>query len=504
MAASLDFFAGLEAGALDGWRHEATADLRLEVVSRLSRLRDAGLGYLSLDRTASTLSSGEAQRVRLATEIGSGLTGITYVLDEPTAGLHARDTARLIGLLRSLRDSGNTVVVVEHDEDVIRAADHVIDIGPGAGEAGGRVVAVGPPAAIAACEASVTGRYLRTAAETFPRRPARALRPGISVSHARRHNLQDLTVEIPAGGLIAVTGVSGSGKSTLVFDVLAPALAGTRGGSGDDGAVVTAHERFVRVVTADRDPLAGSSSSMPATVIGVFDAIRDRFAESEAARAAGLRKRDFSPNVKGGRCERCEGVGRIRVSMDFLPDVWVPCDECGGRRFTPAVLACRVDGRSVADVLELTAREARAAFAGSSAITRPLDLLADIGLGYVRLGQGADTLSGGERQRLMLATELIGGSAGPTLFLFDEPTTGLHFEDVAKLLAVFDRLVDAGHTVLVAEHHLEVIRAADWVIDLGPEGGDEGGRLVAAGTPEVLALAGSWTGRALASRAFRA
>jgi excinuclease ABC subunit A len=537
VAESLEFFAGLETGTLHGWRREATVDLRWDVVSRLSHLRDAGLGYLSLDRTARTLSSGEAQRVRLATEIGSGLTGITYVLDEPTAGLHARDTDRLVGLLRGLRDSGNTVVVVEHDEDVIRAADHVIDIGPGAGEAGGRVVAVGPPAAIAACEESVTGRYLRAAAGAFPRRPsplgafprrpsplgaareggpegppylrrssrpARTLRPGISVSHARRHNLRDLSVEIPAGGLIAVTGVSGSGKSTLVFDVLAPALAGGLGRVGDDGAVVTAHERFVRVVTAGRDPLAGSSSSMPATVTGVFDAIRDRFAESEAARAAGLRKRDFSPNVKGGRCERCEGVGRIRVSMDFLPDVWVPCDECGGRRFTPAVLACKVEGRSVADVLELTAREARAAFAGSSAITRPLDLLIDIGLGYLRLGQGADTLSGGERQRLMLATELIGGSAGPTLFLFDEPTTGLHFEDVARLLTVFDRLVDAGHTVLVAEHHLDVIQAADWVIDLGPEGGDEGGRLVAAGTPDALVLSGSWTGRALASRASRA
>jgi excinuclease ABC subunit A len=510
VTASLEFFSELEAGSLDGWRHEVTADLRRDVVARLSRLRDAGLGYLSLERPAATLSSGEAQRIRLATEIGSGLTGITYVLDEPTAGLHARDTTRLVGLLQSLRDGGNTVVVVEHDEDVIRAADHVIDMGPGAGEEGGHVVATGPPEAIAACEASVTGRFLRAGTRNRPpmtassagrdaeRKPLRPLRSGISVAHAACHNLRDLSVDIPAGGLVAVTGVSGSGKSTLVFDVLAPALSSDHGRPGDRRATVTAHEHFGRVVAADRDPLAGSSASMPATIVGVFDAIRDRFAATEEARAAGLRKRDFSANVKGGRCERCEGIGRVRVSMDFLPDVWVPCDECGGRRFTPAVLACRVDGRSISDVLNLTVRQARSACAAWPTVARPLDLLFDIGLGYLRLGQGADTLSGGERQRLLLATELVRESAAPTLFLFDEPTTGLHFEDVARLLAVFDRLIAAGHTVVVAEHHLGVIRAADWVIDLGPEGGDGGGRLVAAGTPDEVARADCWTGRALA------
>ncbi len=494
---SLAFFAALDAGGLEGWRREATADLRCDVVARLEHLRDAGLGYLSLDRPASTLSSGEAQRIRLATEIGSGLTGITYVLDEPTPGLHARDTARLVGLMRDLRDAGNTVVVVEHDEDVIRAADHVIDLGPGAGAEGGRVVAAGPPAAIAACQASVTGRYLRGAGRAAGEAP-RTLRPGVTVAHATLHNLCDLGVEIPAGGLVAVTGVSGSGKSTLVFDVLAPALAGERGRSVSPRATVTVHEPFARVVAADRDGLAGTPSSTPATLLGIYDAIRDRFAATDEAKAAGLGKRHFSFNVKGGRCERCEGAGRVRVSMDFLPDVWVPCEECGGRRFAPAVLACRLDGRSIADVLEMTGGEARQAFGGWPAVARPLGLLVEIGLGYVRLGQGADTLSGGERQRLLLATELIREAVGPTLFLFDEPTTGLHFEDVDRLLGLFDRLVAAGHTVLVAEHHLGVIRAADWVIDLGPEGGDGGGRVVAAGPPGHVAASDGWTGRALA------
>ncbi len=502
---SLAFFAELEARSDLGWRHEVTADLRRDVASRLAHLRDAGLGYLSLDRPASTLSAGEAQRVRLATEIGSGLTGIAYVLDEPTAGLHARDTARLLGLLRGLRDGGNTVLVVEHDEDVIRAADHLIDMGPGAGEEGGRIVAAGTPDDVSACETSVTGRYLRRrggegngGALPEPPRPRRALRRGISVAHARCHNLRDLSVDIPAGGLVAITGVSGSGKSTLVFDVIAPILAGDRCRADEDLAVVTAHEAFERVVAADRDPLAGVSSSMPATIVGIFDAIRDRFAATEAARAAGFGKRHFSTNVKGGRCDRCEGVGRVRVSMDFLPDVWVPCEECEGRRFRPDVLACRLDGRSIADVLESTVHEAQLIFALVPAIARPLGLLAEIGLGYLRLGQGADTLSGGERQRLLLAAELLRETAGPTLFLFDEPTTGLHFEDVDRLLGVFDRLIAAGHTVVVAEHHLDVIRAADWVVDLGPEGGDGGGRLVAAGPPYAVALADSWTGRALA------
>ena len=554
---SLTFFAALEARVNDTWRAEVTADLRRGVVDRLTSLRDAGLGYLTLDRPAATLSAGEAQRVRLATEIGTGLTGITYVLDEPTAGLHARDTSRLLGLLRGLRDAGNTVVVVEHDDEVIRAADHVIDLGPGAGEEGGRIVAVGPPSAIAECAESVTGRYLSASTrhyghdrlsphvagcarsvlslegtKTSPysciegfrargvgqgRRAPRTLRPGVSIHNARRHNLRGSSVEMPAGGLIAVTGVSGSGKSTLVFDVLAPAVrtwkaqrsardasrspgAAWEDGQArsDDGPRTLVHEQFARVVTADRDPLASSSSSSTATLVGVFDAIRDQFAASDDARQAGLARRDFSTNVKGGRCEACEGVGRLRVSMDFLPDVWVPCDECQGRRYQPRVLACRSDGRSIADVLDMTVREARTVFHSLPAVARSLGVLADLGLGYLRLGQGGDTLSGGERQRLLLATELLREAGRPTLFLFDEPTTGLHFDDVAKLLQVFERLVDGGHTVVVAEHNLDVICAADWVIDLGPEGGDGGGEVVAVGTPEQVAKAGTWTGRALA------
>jgi excinuclease ABC subunit A len=501
VTASLAFFDELDARVENGWRRKATADLRCDIVARLCRLRDAGLDYLSLDRPAATLSAGEAQRVRLATAIGSGLTGITYVLDEPTAGLHPRDTGRLLRLLRSLRDAGNTVLVVEHDEAVIRAADHVIDMGPGAGEDGGRIVAVGTPGAIAASEASVTGQYLRRTADVARRQSRRPLRPGISVAGARCHNLRELSVEIPAGGLIAVTGVSGSGKSTLIFDVVAPAF-GRDGRSPDaSGSAVVAHEPFTRVVAADRDQVAGGSSSMPATIMGVFDPIRERFAATDQARRDGLSKRHFSTNVAGGRCEACEGMGRVRVSLDFLPDVWVPCGDCQGRRYQLRVLACQIDGHSIADVLDMTVREAQLAFPAVLSISRPLECLLDLGLGYLRMGQGADTLSGGERQRLLLATELTRGGSGATLFLFDEPTTGLHFEDVTRLLDVFGRLINAGHTVVVAEHNLEVVGAADWVIDLGPEGGAGGGRVVAAGTPADVAAGDTWTGRALAGAA---
>ena len=528
VAESLEFFTAWEvsprAAALG-------ADLRRDVVTRLEKLRDGGLDYLSLDRPASTLSAGEAQRVRLANEVSTGLTGITYVLDEPTAGLHPRDTERLLRLVAGLRDAGNTVVVVEHDLDVVRAADHVIELGPGAGSLGGRLVASGTPAEIAANPAVPTGRALALAIEpagplvsgAWPiraKRPPRPLRPGISIVGAMCHNIRDLSVDVPAGGMVAITGVSGSGKSTLVFDVIAPALKAklergdvaqtSRCADAADVAqtsrfAVSAREPFARVIVATRDSLPASPSSTPASVAGAWDGIRAAFAATQGARTRGLTARHFSMHVKGGRCEACEGVGRVRVSMDFLPDVWVQCEVCGGSRYGLEALECRIDGRSIADVLEMGVAEARTFFAHDDSIAPALGLLEEIGLGYLRVGQPADTLSGGERQRLALAADLGTPSPGSSLYLFDEPTTGLHAADVDRLLQVFDRLIEAGHSLLIVEHNLDVIAAADHVIDLGPEGGAGGGRVVAAGPPTRLAeVPGSWTGQALARAAARA
>ena len=510
---SLAFFAGVHDGHEPADDHARTlsAGVRLDVQRRLSSLHDAGLGYLALDRLASTLSGGEAQRVRLAAGLRTGLTGITYVLDEPTAGLHPRDTTRLLGLVRALRDAGNTVVVVEHDVDVIAAADHVIEIGPGAGPHGGRVVAAGAPAEVASCAGSRTGPHLGAGRAGRGVAARRALAPGISVRGAAAHNLRGIDVEVPAGGLVAVTGVSGSGKSSLVFDVIAPSLErALQPGAVETGTAVNCgafilHEAFRAIAAVGSAPVAASPWSHAAAHVGCFDAIRAVFAALPAAKALGLRRQDFSTAGPGGRCESCEGRGQTRVSMDFLPDVWMTCEDCGGAGYGPAVLSCLSLGRSIADVLAMNAGEARAWAAdldGSAAasIAKGLDALKDVGLGYLSIGQPARTFSGGERQRLALAAALAGGGAVRTLYLCDEPTAGLHPDDVEQLLGVFDGLVGAGHTVLAVEHNLDVIARADWVIDLGPEGGPGGGQVVAAGTPEaVVACAASHTGHVLRS-----
>jgi excinuclease ABC subunit A len=509
---SLAFFRAVESGAVPVRTLAITADLRVDLARRLTRLQDAGLGYLTLDRQATTLSGGEAQRVRLAAQLQSGLTGITYVLDEPTAGLHARDTARLIGLLQDLREVGNTVVVVEHDLDVVVAADHVIELGPGAGSDGGLVVAEGTPASLTTQPASRTGRHL-AARRSAGVRPRRTLSPGIDVRGARVHNLDGLHVNVPATGVVAVTGVSGSGKSSLVFDVIAPSVARHLGARGEHAAPVhaasvTLHVPFTAIVNVGATAAGVAPWSSPATQTGMFEAIRVLFASTEAARTRGVKKADFSTSSPGGRCETCEGRGHVRIGMDFLPDVWVSCEDCGGRGYGPEVLACTVDGRSIADVLAMRPAVARAFVDGldiparaRQVITGGVEALERVGLGYVSLGQATNTLSGGERQRLVLAVALAGRVASPALYLLDEPTTGLHTDDVRHLIGVLDGLVSDGHTVIVVEHHLDVIAAADWVIDLGPEGGAGGGCLVAEGPPSAIARCDvSWTGRALRER----
>jgi excinuclease ABC subunit A len=475
-----------------------SAGVRAQLARYLAQLEAVGLGYLSLDRRAGTLSGGEAQRVRLAALPGCGLVGLLAVLDEPTTGLHPRDTAELVGLLRSLRDRGNTVVVVEHDPAVIAAADHVVELGPGAGAEGGRIVAAGPPAAMAADPASVTGPYLAAARSCG--RSRRPLRPGVRIRGARANNLQGLDVEIPAGGLVAVTGVSGSGKSTLVFDVLAASLAHLPHvqAVGCDG--VDLAEPFTAILAAGLGGLAPSPHSSPGSRSGVLDHLRAGLARTPEARTAGLRPGHFSTSAPGGRCEACEGLGQVRVSMDFLADVWVRCETCQGARFRPEVLACRLRGRTIVELLDASLAAVRELLADDPAVAAPLVLLGELGLGYLHLGQPVTTLSGGERQRLELGLELLTPGAGGRLILLDEPTRGLHPADVERLLALLDRLVDAGHSLVVVEHDLQLVAAADWVVDLGPEGGDGGGRLVAAGRPgEVAACLTSHTGRALAA-----
>ncbi len=491
---------------LDGFQPDpATAAvcqrLAADVRSRLAFLAEVGLDYLTLERSSGTLSGGEAQRIRLATQLGAGLTGVIYVLDEPSIGLHATDTARLIGALTRLRDLGNTVVVVEHDEEIIRAADHVIDLGPGAGAAGGRLMGAGPPATLD----SPTGHWLRgEVPHTPPTPPAGLPLPlgSLVVRGARQHNLQNLDVAIPLGRLVCLCGPSGSGKSTLADEILRRALARHFNGSGECPG---AHDRIDglellgKCVVADQSPIGRSPRSNPATFTGAFDLVRELFTKLPLSKQRGYGPGRFSFNAAGGRCERCQGNGRLKIEMHFLPDAWVECPACHGKRFNRETLEVTYKGQSIAGVLDLAVSAARQFFRPIPKLQRILAILEDLGLGYLQLGQAANTLSGGEAQRLKLAVELARPQAPHTLYLFDEPTTGLHFGDVARLLAAFCRLRDAGHSVLVIEHHLEVIAAADWVIELGPGGGIHGGALVAQGPPGSLEkLAASPTGRALA------
>jgi excinuclease ABC subunit A len=474
-----------------------------EIAQRLRFLVDVGLGYLSLERSADTLSGGEAQRIRLASQIGAGLVGVMYILDEPSIGLHQRDNARLLRTLLQLRDAGNTVIVVEHDEEAIRAADHIVDLGPGAGVHGGRIMAQGSAAEISANPDSLTGRYLAgelhiaIPLRRVPAESARALR----VLGAAGHNLKGLDVTIPVGTFCCVTGVSGSGKSTLINDTLYPAAARRLNGANAAAAphrAVEGLEHFDKVVDIDQTPIGRTPRSNPATYTGIFNPIRELFAATPEARSRGYSVGRFSFNVPGGRCEACKGDGLIRVEMHFLPDVYVQCDVCKGRRYNRETLEIRYKGKTIDEVLDLTAEDALELFAAVPVLKRKLQTLVDVGLAYIRLGQSATTLSGGEAQRVKLARELSKRDTGRTLYILDEPTTGLHFHDVKHLLDVLHRLRDQGNTVVVIEHNLDVIKTADWIIDLGPEGGDGGGQLVAAGTPaEIAANPASYTGEFL-------
>jgi excinuclease ABC subunit A len=495
-----DYFLSLE---LKGAKKEIAGKIISEIGARLSFLNDVGLNYLSLDRSADTLSGGEAQRIRLASQIGSGLTGVMYVLDEPSIGLHQRDNDRLIGTLKHLRDLGNSVLVVEHDEDMIRASDHVIDIGPGAGEHGGKIIAEGTPEEIENNPNSLTGAYLSGKESIqIPKNRTPVGEHSLKILGATGNNLKNVDVEIPLGLLTCVTGVSGSGKSTLINDTLHHAVAQHLYGSSAEPAKhkeIIGLEHFDKVINVDQSPIGRTPRSNPATYTGLFTPIRELFAGVPAARERGYEAGRFSFNVKGGRCETCEGDGVLKVEMHFLPDVYVPCDVCHSKRYNRETLDIRYKGKNIHEVLSMTIEQAHEFFEAVPTVKRKLKTLLDVGLGYVKLGQSATTLSGGEAQRVKLSLELSKRDTGRTLYILDEPTTGLHFHDIQLLLKVIHTLKKHGNTIVIIEHNLDVIKTADWVIDLGPEGGGGGGEVIAVGTPEKVAkVAKSYTGKYLA------